>query len=131
MTRCCPHCAAADLPADARFCPTCGTALDAAPDAGPRAVDPPPPADAGTHVDVAVNTGAVNDGKVTGLEVGEIQGDVTVHQRGDSFNVQLGDVGSGAQLAVGKGITQMNAAQRRKRRPPPRPDADPSDDLGS
>ncbi len=53
--------------------------------------------------------GSLEGGKATGVELGGVSGDVTVQQQGDTFAVNLGDVGAGAQLAVGKQIHQTGA----------------------
>jgi hypothetical protein len=94
-TKTCPACGETDLPVLSRFCPACGAAQPA-----PEPTTPP------AQVDVNLEVGELKGGKATGLEVGQLDGDVTVHQRGDTFSVNLGDVGGGSQVAVGKDIRQ-------------------------
>jgi hypothetical protein len=96
----CPKCAHAGIAPAARFCPECGGAL--APPAAPAA----PPA---TTIDVKQDVGNLSGGKATGVEMGGVTGPVTVNQPGDTFKVQLGNVGSGSQVAVGRNISQAGA----------------------
>ena len=77
-----------------------------------QATDTAPAATPSSQVDVAMNVGEVSGGQATGLAVERLEGEVTVHQSGDTFSVQLGNVGSGAQLAVGKGIQQSQEASK-------------------
>ncbi len=112
----CPSCQRADIPAAARFCPDCGAALPASPalpvapeaDVAPS-ITPPPKPPPSTTIDVKQDVGQLAGGKATGVEMGGVTGDVTVNQQGDSFRVQLGNVGAGAQIAVGKQISQSGA----------------------
>lgn len=96
----CPQCAQADIPATARFCPSCGAAL-----AAPEPAAPPP----STTIEVQQEVGNLSGGKATGVELGSVAGPVTVNQSGDTFKVKLGNVGAGSQVAVGKQISQTNA----------------------
>lgn len=63
----------------------------------------------GTNIDVRQDVGTQSGGSVTGVDLGGVSGPVNVNQQGDSFKVQLGDVGAGGQVAVGKNITQSGA----------------------
>lgn len=101
----CPECAQADIPTTARFCPSCGAAL-AAPE--PPATVPP-----STTIDVKQDVGNLSGGKATGVELGSVSGPVTVNQQGDTFKVQLGNVGAGSQVAVGKQISQTGGGGAR------------------
>lgn len=100
----CNHCNRGNMAAAARFCPECGAELP-----GPADVAPPPSPPPTTSIDVRQEVGNLEGGKATGVELGGVAGDVTVRQQGDTFAVNLGDVGAGAQVAVGKEIRQSGA----------------------
>jgi hypothetical protein len=117
----CITCQRVEIPDAARFCPDCGAALpvsEALTSEAPTSEPPPvatgpsaplPPAPS-TTIDVKQEVGQLAGGKAIGVEVGGVAGDMTVNQQGDTFSVSLGNVGAGAQFAVGKQISQTGAA---------------------
>lgn len=113
----CPNCQRAEIADAARFCPDCGAALSTSALAAPELPPPvaavaaaPSPAAPSTTIDVKQDVGQLAGGKAIGVELGGVAGDMTVNQQGDSFSVSLGNVGAGAQFAVGKQISQAGAA---------------------
>lgn len=121
----CPGCGRADLDPAARFCPSCGAAQPAPP--SPAAPDEPA---AATTIDVRQEAGSVSGGRVTGVELGQVAGDVTIHEApgtvagdlvrgdkhvhgdaigGDRIEATIGNVGAGAQVAVGHHVAQTGS----------------------
>ncbi len=61
----CPECNYGKVPVDARFCPNCGAAIAEAPKSS-------------TQITVTQKVGSVEKGEVTGVQVDQVAGDVTV-----------------------------------------------------
>ena len=72
----CPECGTDRVPAGARFCPACGAQVSE-------------PAGPGAHVSVAQDVGRVAGGRVTGVEVGQVTGDVTVESTVNQIEATL------------------------------------------
>jgi len=121
----CTSCGRDDLDEAARFCPSCGAAQ-----AGTEAPEAPAAAPPATTIDVRQEAGTVAGGRVTGVELGQVAGDVTVNEApgvvqgdlvqgdqhvhggvvgGDRIEATIGNVGAGAQVAVGHHVAQSGA----------------------
>ena len=72
----CPQCGDDGTPKGARYCPTCGRALSE-------------PAKPSVEITSAVKVGRVEGGRVAGVEVGQITGDVTVQSTVNQIEAKL------------------------------------------
>src|ERR671932_1929661 len=75
----CPRCGYKDLPEKAHFCPGCGTAILAA---------PKQPA---AQIEVTQEVGSVEGGQVTGVDLGQVLGDVNIGK----YTLRIGSVHGG------------------------------------
>jgi tetratricopeptide (TPR) repeat protein len=72
----CPKCGYDDMPDGARFCPNCGESLPGAPQPS-------------TQVSVTQEVGSVAGGQVTGLEVGQVAGNVTIESTVNQIEAKI------------------------------------------
>jgi len=74
----CPKCGYENLPEKVRFCPECGAAILAAPQ--PAA-----------QVEVTQKVGSVEGGRVVGVDLGQVLGDVNI----GNYTLRIGSINGG------------------------------------
>ena len=72
----CPECGNDRVPEGARFCPACGAPASE-------------PVGAGAHISAETDVGSVAGGRVTGVDVGHVTGDVTVESTVNQIEVHV------------------------------------------